>query len=102
MFIVHVFIEVKPDRVQDFINVTLQNARESINEPGISRFDVLQDQKISNRFVLNEVYRTSEDPARHKKTEHYNHWKQSVADMMAAPRTKQIYDNVFPQDEDWG
>jgi quinol monooxygenase YgiN len=102
MFIVHVFVEVKPDRVQDFIDVTLQNARESIKEPGISRFDVLQDQKTPNRFVLNEVYRTREDPASHKQTDHYNHWKETVADMMAVPRTKQIYDNVFPQDEDWG
>ena len=101
MLIVHVYVEVKPNRVQDFIEATLVNARESIKEPGISRFDVLQNRENPNQFVLNEVYRTSEDPARHKQTPHYSQWKETVAEMMAVPRTKQVYDNLFPLDERW-
>lgn len=101
MYIVHVFVEVKPERVNDFIKATLRNAQESVKEPGISRFDVLQDMEDSNRFVLNEVYRTREDPARHKQTPHYNQWREAVADMIAGPRTKRVYDNVFPLDEGW-
>ena len=58
MYIVHVFIDVKPDRVDDFISASLENARKSVNEPGISRFDILQDQENSSQFILNEVYRT--------------------------------------------
>ena len=101
MYIIHVFVEVKPDHVQGFITSTLENARESVKEPGISRFDVLQDQENPNRFVLNEVYRTIEDPASHKETAHYKRWKAAVAEMMAGPRSKQVYDNLFPLDEDW-
>ena len=101
MYIVHVFVEVKPDYIQDFIEATLENASESVKEPGISRFDVLQDQENPNRFVLNEVYRTIEDPARHKATAHYKHWKDMVTEMMAGPRSKQIYGNLFPLDKDW-
>jgi (4S)-4-hydroxy-5-phosphonooxypentane-2,3-dione isomerase len=101
MHVVHVFVEVQPDRAQDFVNATLENARESIKEPGIMRFDVLQDWDNPNRFVLNEVYRTSQDPARHKETPHYKRWKDAVADMMAEPRAKRVFTNVFPSDVDW-
>ena len=101
MYIVHVFVEVKPDHVQDFIEATLANASESLKEPGISRFDVLQDQENPNCFVLNEVYRTIEDPARHKETAHYKRWKGAVAEMMGGPRSKKFYSNLFPLDEDW-
>ncbi len=101
MFIIHVFIEVKPECVQDFIKATLENARESVKEPGISRFDVLRDQENLNRFVLNEVYRTREDPARHKETSHYKRWQEAVAEMMAGPRSKRVFDNLFPLDDDW-
>ncbi len=102
MYIVQVSVEVKSDRVQDFIDATLLNARESVKETGISKFDVLQDRENPHRFLLNEVYRTSEDPARHKQTPHYQQWKDVVAEMMAAPRTKKIYENVYPIDEGWG
>ena len=101
MYIVHVFVEVKPDCVNEFINATRQNASESIKEPGIVRFDVLQDQENPNRFVLNEVYRTPQDPASHKQTPHYSQWKEKVAEMMASPRTKAVYSNVLPADEEW-
>ena len=101
MYIVHVFVEVKPDRIEDFIEATRQNARESINEPGISRFDILQDQDSPAQFVMVEVYRTPEDPARHKETAHYNQWKDTVADMMAIPRIKRVFDNIYPDDEAW-
>ena len=101
MYIVHVTVDVKPDRVEDFIKATLRNASESIKEPGISRFDVLRDQENPNQFILNEVYRTPEDPARHKLTDHYNQWKDAVSDMMASPRQKRVFDNIFPSDQEW-
>ena len=101
MFIVHVFVHVKPDQVEAFRVATLENARDSIQEPGIARFDVLQQQDDSTRFVLVEVYRTSDDPARHKETTHYQKWRDTVADMMAEPRTSVKYTNVFPPEADW-
>ena len=101
MFIVHVFVHVKPDQVEAFRAATLENARNSIQEPGIARFDVLQQQDDSTRFVLVEVYRTSDDPARHKETTHYQKWRDTVADMMAEPRTSVKYTNVFPPEADW-
>jgi quinol monooxygenase YgiN len=101
MFIVHVFANVKPDQVEAFRAATLENARKSMQEPGIARFDVIQQQDDSTRFVLVEVYRTSDDPARHKETAHYQKWRDTVADMMAEPRTSIKYTNVFPPEADW-
>lgn len=95
MYIVHVFIEVKPGDVQDFIEATLANAKASIQEAGIERFDVLQNSDDSTRFLLVEVYRTKNDTTRHKETSHYKLWKDTVEEMMAVPRTKQIYNGLF-------
>ena len=102
MFIVHVFVHVKSDQVEAFRAATLENARKSMQEPGIARFDVIQQQDDSACFVLVEVYRTSDDPARHKETAHYQKWRDTVADMMAEPRTSVKYTNVFPPEAGWG
>ena len=102
MFIVHVFVHVKPDKVEAFRAATLENANDSIQEAGIARFDVIQQQDDPERFVLVEVYRTSEDPARHKETAHYQKWRDTVADMMAEPRTAIKYANIFPDEPGWG
>jgi len=101
MFIVHVFAHVKPDQVEAFESATLENARNSVQEPGVARFDVIQQQDDPTRFVLVEVYRTLDDPARHKETAHYQKWRDTVADMMAEPRTSIKYTNVFPDEQGW-
>ena len=101
MFIVHVQVHVKPDSIEAFREATLANARNSVLEPGIARFDVLQQQEDPTRFVLVEVYRTPEDPARHKETDHYLTWRDAVADLIAEPRSSVKYDNVFPEDAGW-
>ncbi len=101
MLIVHVFVQVKPDQVEAFRTASLENARNSVQEPGIARFDVIQQQDDPTRFVLVEVYRTSDDPGRHKETAHYQKWRDTVADMMAEPRTSIKYTNVFPDEQDW-
>ena len=99
MFIVHVLVHVKPESVEAFREATLENARQSVQEPGIARFDVIQQLDDPTRFVLVEVYRTPEDPARHKETAHYETWRDTVADMMAEPRSSVKYANVFPDDQ---
>ena len=101
MLIVHVFVHPKPDRIKAFQAATLENARHSIQEPGIARFDVIQQQDNPARFLLVEVYRTAEDPAQHKQTAHYQRWRDTVADMMAEPRTSVKYTNIFPDDAAW-
>ena len=102
MLVVHVFVHVKPDQVEAFQQASLENARNSIQEPGIARFDIIQQQDDLTRFVLVEVYRTPDDPARHKETTHYQKWRDTVADMMAKPRTSIKYTNVFPDEKGWG
>jgi quinol monooxygenase YgiN len=102
VFIVHVFVHVKREFVDAFKEATLENARNSVQEPGIARFDVIQQLDDATRFVLVEVYRTPEDPAEHKKTAHYQIWRDTVAEMMAEPRSSVKYDNVYPNDEGWG
>jgi len=101
MLIVHVFVHVKPDRIEDFKRATLENARNSVLEPGISRFDVVQQVDDSSRFILVEVYRTPEDPARHKETAHYKKWRDTVENMMAEPRTSIKLANLFPDEKGW-
>lgn len=101
MLIVHVHIHVKPESVDDFIEATIENARSSLQEPGIARFDVVQQADDPTRFVLVEVYRTLEAPAQHKSTAHYIRWRDAVAWMMAEPRSSVQFERVFPGDEGW-
>ncbi len=101
MLIVHVSIHVKPEMVDAFIAATLENVRQSALEPGIARFDFIQQQDDPARFQLLEVYRSADAPARHKETAHYQNWRDTVAEMMAEPRTSVKFDNLFPDDEDW-
>lgn len=101
MFIVHVFASVKGDKVEAFRLATIENARNSIKEPGVARFDVIQQQDDTTRFVLVEVYRTPDDAAKHKETAHYQKWRDTAADMMAEPRTSIKYNNIFPDDKGW-
>ncbi|MFZ1640890.1 MAG: antibiotic biosynthesis monooxygenase [Candidatus Contendobacter sp.] len=101
MLIVHVFVRVKPDCIEAFKAASLDNARHSIQEPGIARFDVIQQADDPTRFALVEVYRTEEAPARHKETAHYARWRDAVAEMMAEPRSSVKYANLFPADPGW-
>ncbi len=91
MLIVHVFVHVKPDCVEAFTAASLDNARHSLQEPGIDRFDVIQQIDDPTRFVLIEVYRDADAPARHKETAHYAQWRDAVAGMMAEPRSSVKY-----------
>lgn len=102
MFIVHVFVHVKKEKVADFIDATVENAKNSVNEPGIARFDVVQQQDDPTRFVLVEVYRTENDPAKHKETKHYKKWRDTVAEMMAEPRSAIKFFNLYPDENGWG
>jgi autoinducer 2-degrading protein len=101
MFVVHVHVHVKPDDVEAFIEATIENASNSLQEHGVTRFDVIQQTDALTRFVLVEVYRTPEDAARHKETPHYKLWRDTVEPMMAEPRRGVKYENVFPYDEGW-
>ena len=101
MFVVHVHVHVKSEFVKAFREATLENARNSVKEPGIARFDVMQQLDDPTRFVLVEVYRTPDDPARHKETAHYQTWRDTVAEMMAEPRSGTQYENCFPDDGGW-
>ena len=101
LIIVHVHVHVKPDAVEAFRAATLDNARASVREPGVARFDVLQAADDPTRFVLCEVYRTADAPAAHKETAHYKKWRDTVTDLMAEPRVGTRYANVFPDASGW-
>jgi autoinducer 2-degrading protein len=102
MLVVHVHVHVKPDSVDEFKEASIENARNSIEEPGVARFDVIQQLDDPTRFVLVEVYRTPDDPARHKETVHYLRWRSAVTEMMAEPRSSVKYCNVYPDEAGWG
>ena len=101
MLITHVHVHVNPGSADAFRAATLENARQSVQEPGIIRFDVLQQQDDPNRFILVEIFRTPDDPARHKETPHYAAWKAAVEPMMAEPRRSVKFEAVFPGPEGW-
>jgi quinol monooxygenase YgiN len=101
MLIVHVFVHVKPESIEAFKTASIENAKNSIKEPGIARFDVIQQSDDPARFLLVEIYRNSEAPGAHKETEHYKIWRDTVANMMAEPRTSIKYTNIFPHEKGW-
>lgn len=101
MLVVHIQVHVKSECVEAFKAATLANAQASVREPGIARFDVVQQADDPTRFVFVEVYRTAAAPAAHKETAHYATWRDAVASMMAEPRTNVKYSNVFPGDSGW-
>ena len=101
MLVVHVHVHVKPEFIDAFKQATVENARNSVKEPGIARFDVVQRTDDQARFILVEVYRSVEATAQHKETVHYQAWRDAVAPMMAEPRTAMKYANIFPGDEGW-
>ncbi len=94
MLIVHVQVHVKQDYVEAFRAATIENARNSVKEPGIARFDVVQQADDPTRFVLVEVYRTPEAQGQHRETAHYLKWRDAVQPMIAEPRTSVKYVNV--------
>ena len=101
MLIVHVFVHVKADSVDAFSAATLENASNSVREPGVIRFDVVQQEDDPTRFLLIEIYRTPQDPARHKETAHYATWRDTVEPMMAEPRRSVKYRALFPEPAAW-
>ncbi|MDQ7824530.1 MAG: antibiotic biosynthesis monooxygenase [Candidatus Eremiobacteraeota bacterium] len=101
MLVVLVHVHVKEESIGSFREASLENARASIKEPGIARFDVIQQKDDPSKFILIEVYRTPDDPAKHKETAHYRKWKDTVEAMMAGPRASSKYDNVFPGEGGW-
>lgn len=97
MQITIVHVAVKPEHVAAFIRSTRLNHEASVKEPGNLRFDVLQSAEDPTRFVLYEAYSDSEQAARHKQTEHYLRWRESVAPWMAEPRRGVSYHGLFPE-----
>lgn len=101
MQIVLVHVHVKPEFVEAFKQASIENASSSVKEPGIARFDVIQQADDPARFILVEIYKTAEAQAAHKETAHYAKWRDTVAEMMAEPRQGIKYTNTFPTDENW-
>lgn len=100
MIIVHVHIHVKPECIDDFIMASIDNSKNSLQEPGVAGFDVLQQSDDPAHFLLLEVYHNPEDVGRHKQTEHYQKWRIVAEPMMTEPRTRTLYTKVFPVDAD--
>jgi quinol monooxygenase YgiN len=101
LLVVHVHARVKPEGVEAFRAASIENSRESLKEPGVARFDVVQSTEDPTRFVLVEVYKSADAPAAHKATAHYARWRDAVAPLMAEPRTSVKYVNVAPDDAGW-
>jgi len=101
MLIVHVHVHVKAEMIDEFKRATIENARASVQEPGIARFDVVEQQDDATRFVLVEVYRAPDAVAAHRATAHYAKWRDAVEPMMAEPRQRSLYNAIFPDPEDW-
>jgi (4S)-4-hydroxy-5-phosphonooxypentane-2,3-dione isomerase len=101
MLITHVHVHVKAEFIEAFQQASIENARQSVEEPGVARFDVIQRADDPARFILVEVYRTADAPAQHKATAHYLKWRDTVAPMMAEPRTSTQFRNIFPNEADW-
>lgn len=101
MLILHVFCSVKPELIEAFKEATLKNASNSIKEPGVIRFDLLQQQDDPAKFVISEVYKSAGAIVAHKETAHYAEWCHYVQPMLVEPRSRMAYNNIFPEDKNW-
>ena len=101
MVILIVHIHVKAEHIEAFRRATIENATNSIQEPGIAQFDFLQQADDPSRFVLYEAYRDVDAPPKHRETAHYKTWLATVTNMLAEDRTRMFYANVFPPDQSW-
>ncbi len=101
MQIVLVHVHVKPEFVEAFKQASIENASSSVREPGIARFDVIQQADDPTKFILVEIYKTAEAQGAHKETAHYAKWRDTVAEMMAEPRQGVKYTSIFPSDGNW-
>ncbi|HEY0708983.1 MAG TPA: putative quinol monooxygenase [Polyangia bacterium] len=101
LLVVQVHCHVREEYTAAFREACIANARASVKEPGVARFDVIEDREDPCHFVLLEVYRSADAPAAHKETAHYQTWRDAVAPMMAEPRTSRKYSNVFPNNSGW-
>ncbi len=101
MYIVQVHIHVKSECIEAFKSASAENALKSLQESGVAQFDLIQQADDPTRFELIEVYLTPEDSGKHKETAHYYKWRQQAETMLAEPRTRTIYNNIFPPDQDW-
>lgn len=101
MNIVHVHVNVKPEFIEEFKQATIENAKKSIQEQGIARFDFIQDTEDPAHFILIEAYKSEDAPGKHKNTVHYQIWRDAVQKMMAEPRKSVRFINLFPSDKDW-
>jgi (4S)-4-hydroxy-5-phosphonooxypentane-2,3-dione isomerase len=98
MLIVHVFVHVKPGNVELFKEETIRNAQNSIKEPGIVRFDIIQQEDDFTQFLLIEMYKNAEAAKKHKETAHYARWRETAEPLLAEPRKSIKYINIFPDD----
>jgi quinol monooxygenase YgiN len=101
MLILHISIHVKAEQLEAFRAATIENSRHSRQEPGVVRFDFIQQADDPTRVMLLEVYRDAAAHASHRETPHYHAWAAQVTDMMAEPRTRQSYTNIYPPDAEW-
>jgi quinol monooxygenase YgiN len=101
MLVAIINVHVKPDHIEGFKSASLDNASNSIKEPGVIRFDVYQQSDDPSRFSLIEIYKTDDDPARHRETAHYARWRDTVAEMMVEPRTRSTHRVIFPPESKW-
>ena len=101
MYVLQVLCRVKEEFINEFMEASRDNARNSVQEPGVVRFDFHQQLDDPTRFTIIEVYRDANAPAKHRETAHYLRWRDTVGDMLAEARTRVEYRNVFPDDENW-
>src|SRR3954452_16511664 len=101
MLVVHVHVRTKPEQVEGFLAETRRNAAASLEEPGVRRFDVLQDEADETHVVLNEVYVDSAALDSHRQTPHYARWQEAVAGMLSEPRTRTRFTSAFPDANAW-
>lgn len=96
MFVAMINVHVKPEFIEAFMMATIDNASNSLKESGVLRFDIYQNAEDPTRFTFVEIYNSEDAPANHRKTAHYIRWRDTTIDMMVEPRSRDIYNIIFP------
>ena len=101
MLVVHVHVHVKPEFVERFREATVENARQSLSRARHRALRCFGAGVRPGAFCSDGGLSNAGAAAAHKATAHYQVWRDTVAEMMAEPRTSLQFTNVFPEEEAW-
>ena len=84
MFVLSVQLKIKPENVERWMRMALENAREARKEPGCRQFEVLVDPKDRTKVLLFEIYDDEKAFEAHQQTAHFKRYLAEAVPLLAS------------------